>query len=400
METPRGCMISTLPREILMTNLKDRDILVDFAAWHYFPESRWSELEGPLIGAKMFAPIYQEKDLQLISIERMTVATSSICIDFVRSMLGINEKLYTALSRAAANAIAVGPSRCFVISYGYVSDIVTLIAHLYESSYFRSIWESEGSVPQSTWTPKRSREEAIARMFETPAPLTNMPLPLYLGLVGFCIEFTAFHELGHLVNGHLSSGGSEIAEMATIDDRDKLLTRRALEMDADAFAVQKCLEWIQMRTDTLSSNHGFLKDKQTAWITMIAAIFLVIIAMDRTPSKALPDYCTFTHPPPYIRGFEVLAVVNRVFERWRDERGLLLPDNWFERILRVRGAIESAIAEVGESGWDVAAHERWLSVMIQHDTQLLARYAKLRPDLDRRKLGRFNVLAAAQESPA
>ena len=388
------------PKEGDGAGSKEREFTIDFAARHYFPEDRFPELENGLFNAGMAALPFREEEIVPMTMEARTVATSSTCIEFVRNYLGIDEALYVALNRARSNAVAIGKARCFVISLGYVADMVVLIAHLYQSSYFQDIWRSGSNRGPLTNTPKRSREEALAWMFETPAPVKDVPAPLSIALLSFCIEFTAFHELGHLVNGHLTSGNSAIAEMATIDDRDRLLTRRALEMDADAFAVQRCLEWAKLRSDTLDSNFEFLKGNQNSWITMITAMFLVVVAMDRKPDKTFPDYNSFTHPPPYIRGFEVMAVVNRVFERWQAEKGLVLPVDWANTIVRIRGCIEAAIADVGDSGWNQAAHDRWMSVIIQHDTALLARWAKLRPQLDRRKLGRFNNLAAAQEPPA
>jgi hypothetical protein len=155
-----------------------------------------------------------------------------------------------------------------------------------------------------------------------------------------------------------------------------------------------------MRSEKFDSSHEFLKGDENCWITMITSIFLVVVAMDRKPDKTFPDYDSFTHPAPYLRGFEVLAVVNRVFERWQTERGLTLPANWANKVVRIRACIEAAIADVGQSSFDQAAHDKWMSVIVQHDTGLLARWAKLRPELDRRKLGRFNKLAAAQEPPA
>ncbi len=56
--------------------------------------------------------------------------------------------------------------------------------------------------------------------------------------------FIVMHELGHLVNGHLASdvyASGAISETASDADLALALTRRALEYDADAFAVQHTL---------------------------------------------------------------------------------------------------------------------------------------------------------------
>lgn len=127
-------------------------------------------------------------------------------------------------------------------------------------------------------------------------------------------------------------------------------------------------------------------------------MLLVAVAMDRYPDGSKPDYTIFSHPPAYIRCFSIQSLIGRHIQKWKTEQSLLGPDNWDELALLIRARIEMAICEIGLTTHDPSKHERWMDVIVEHDTELLKRWAKILPDLQKSKLGQHR-LAGAQLDP-
>ncbi|MCP3386185.1 hypothetical protein NLM31_37975 [Bradyrhizobium sp. CCGUVB4N] len=381
---------------------EDQEKSVDLAARHYFPSDRFYELENDLMRAGMAAPLIDEKQLVATSIEERIARTSFHCISYIRSDLEIDEELFVAVSEATRNALAIGKARCFVVSVGLISGVANLAINLYQSKVFRDIWDAPAPLYPLNHLPIRTREEAIAQLLVKIGPVDLIPQPLLGALIDFAVEFIAFHELGHLVNGHLMLDSiASISELASVDDADQLRTSRALEYDADAFAVLHCLHWAKTRADGLTGWYEFLNNNdQQTWKTMIVAILLVVVAMDRRIDDGTADYARSTHPPPHIRAFEVMSLIGRNFDRRQNELGLPVLSDWQETLPSLRARLELAIAEIGQSTWDTEKHDRWMDVIVEHDTFVLSRYAKLRDQLNKGKLGKRNNLAPALQPPA
>lgn len=203
----------------------------------------------------------------------------------------------------------------------------------------------------------------------------------------------ALHEIGHVVNGHLAlfPGARDVvlSEAELPEVADEMLTRRALEFDADAFAAQHTVRLAM--ADASDPQPG--EDRRAeAWLGLFIA-HLIFEIYDPPDSESTP------HQSAAIRLRHSIGILMLVETLRSEAIGDPVPTSkpfWDQVLrreqalshfrLRSRHFVEYAATGVRDQ------HGRWAA-------QMLARWALIRPDLTKLKDGIHN-LAPAQVAPA
>jgi len=210
-------------------------------------------------------------------------------------------------------------------------------------------------------------------------------------------EWLVLHEYGHILNGHLAvglnvSGIRMIVEVLPDRDEDELKTSHTLEYDADQFATLQSLQlWLKRGGDGLAPIDDPVGVDQRIAVSM-AGIYLMTRAFDdRTYGDT--DLFRNDHPPGSVRA---------------QFAGGLLATLWESNPAKSRVVgvatdvllgLEIAVAEatgIKPNAANILMALKWVDSGYM-DT-LWRRWARLRPLLQKSKLGTHN-LAAAQRDP-
>ena len=136
-------------------------------------------------------------------------------------------------------------------------------------------------------------------------------------------DFLLNHEFGHLINGHLKlmkalSGTACFAELDAVGTGTfGSLSRQALEMDADCFAVQQgvlaLLECVNNPSALPESSRCWYSSVDEALRTWTLAIYGLLRLFDGSPTD-LDHLEAGPHPPPPIRAMMASATAMEVLK--------------------------------------------------------------------------------------
>ncbi len=210
------------------------------------------------------------------------------------------------------------------------------------------------------------------------------------------------HELGHILHGHLgllSTSAAIFSESAAeVPPRqDEWLTRQTLEFDADCFAAAQIIR-IFSEGRVLPPTIGPLVPTQAASVKIaVTAMHLMHRSFDDGETwDPTVIGASRLHPPARLRMMLVREVGLRAIDRW-----LRVPpaDAIWEFYAQPMVAVEQSFALLGRRvDWLKTAEAEEVDLRA-YLGRLLGRWAKLRPDLLRLKLGSVD-LAPAQTEPA
>lgn len=321
--------------------------------------------------------------------------TIAECIGYIKYGHGLTEDIRFALSEAPYhNAIAIGRTNTLVVSMTMLRNIQALIAQLSLSAQFDTIWSfSASAFPPRVGT--KQRHAAIADLIRQGQ---GMSITARLGeIMPVVIRFIAFHELGHIVNGHAKSGISKrfnISEDQDLSRNDDLLTRRTLEYDADSFAAHHLLQMNLFRSNPRETAHGEHFEIVRSLILSAVGPYSVMCSLDTSLPKLQQ-----AHPPAPARMTYLRKMLKNYLPFMR-EIGISVPLRGLEIVEHSILATENAIAEIGDSAsFDAEALAYWRLVATQQEVLMAQRWAKIRPTLMKARLG-THELAPAVLPPA
>lgn len=354
-----------------------------------------SGIENRLLEAGLDAPLWGESEA-LEPVGRAFLGLIESCIGHVRSVDRVSVPVRFAVSRsyrAQAHAFHNDGAPFFVLAEGLARGLTALSRHLALSD-----WVFLEAPPQS-WIPRRpafaDRQAGLLHLFFGHCSLLTEADRARSTLISqTATTFIVMHELGHLVNGHLASGiyaSGAISETAADADFDLALTRRALEYDADAFAVQHTLgvaSGLIGRPTFLSAETTPAQLVQLVMIG-IAVAQLYFEAFDPGLDQPLAQR---THPPAWIRQYNAMAMFDAIHARdmkappWRDVEVRRL--NELALIGREIALSDSGVPMIAEAlGGGPAAS----TLLSEFSNAVRARWLELRPRLTAAKLGAHNL---------
>lgn len=154
---------------------------------------------------------------------------------------------------------------------------------------------------------------------------STMQAALITTLVQFALEFIVFHEMGHVVLGHvesleIASEGISLSEVQTNLDREDRILQNRLEIEADDFAATYSLEIVRRfgernrdekaRISAVDVVFPFASNDElsTYWAFSICTLLLII-----EPDRSLGNFDADDHPFLTLRLDPLLQRASEVF---------------------------------------------------------------------------------------
>jgi hypothetical protein len=346
-------------------------------------------VENRLAKAGLTAPLWNQAEAD-DPVGRAFLGLVESCIRHVCEILKISAPISFAVSRshkAQAYAFQNEGKPFFVITSGLARGLTALSRHLALSE-----WQLLDNWPDA-WIPRRpafaDRQAGLLHVFFCHCSLLSEADRARSALISqIATTFIVMHEIGHLVNGHLASGAyanGAISETAAEADANLALTRRALEYDADAFAVQHTLGIAR----GLVGRPTILGDETTPaqLIQLVmAGIATAQLFFEAFDPGSDPPLTQRTHPPAWVRLYNAMAMFDAIHARdmksppWRnlDIRRLN------ELVLLGR---EIALSDSGVPIMEEALNGTVPILMSSFTDEVRTRWLELRPRLMASKMG-------------
>ncbi|HWV07888.1 hypothetical protein ACQZ6H_25860 [Agrobacterium fabrum] len=240
--------------------------------------------------------------------------------------------------------------------------------------------------------------------FEAPVDFDE-PLKTFCSQIAYgAIEWLVYHELGHIINGHLElgkefNGLTFILEDDPSDERDENLTSQALELDADCFATWLLLQlWLQTPVSIEEIHLGISEaDKQLLRLRcFVFGVFAIVRGFDDHPFD-VDTMFDFDHPPGVIR---INYMIELIANTKRENKFPYTAEKIVEAALDTVVALEQSISQAtGTTGGGGNVLTALTLGWKPFNAPVLSRWAKLYPILDKFKMG-IGKLAAPQYPPA
>lgn len=220
-------------------------------------------------------------------------------------------------------------------------------------------------------------------------------------LLGTAFQWLVYHELGHIVNGHLhlrladTKSSFEAVELMSLSDKiDRNITMHTLEMDADAFAAQRVVFPLLRLSQDVMPDCPILQSPEHKLKAFYVAMYTMMRAFDNGAWK-LADLYRYTHPPGVIRAVSLGAWGYAFAEKITLE---LPPERWTDYSTGAARVVEGALQKE-KNPFILSELEGFFpDGFTAYVKTTLARWAKIHPDLEPHVLG--GRLAAPQEEPA
>jgi len=262
-------------------------------------------------------------------------------IDTVRRNLDINERVYFATTDAPPGATAIHSAgvRIVVITWGLLVALYCAATKVVnDQALVDEIWHGRRNSPVKTGDGAFSL--AVQSWYD------GVGLPLtgdVFVILQTCVEFLLYHELGHLLAGHL--GGPTSVAVLNLDEN---LYKRVLERDADSFAVARLLNQMIGRAGAsrLIDTH-LLNDVSNSISTAALAIILIVTTsfayFDPTGTETMT-----THPLPPFRIIDMQTYYEDMLVHIRN-RGVTIDPTCVKAFDVAWDAIWGAIAREGHA---------------------------------------------------
>jgi hypothetical protein len=232
---------------------------------------------------------------------------------------------------------------------------------------------------------------------ENGLPLELQDQALARGISGFgasCLMAVAFHELGHIINGHCARHAVSEMDGLIATTVEPLEVSRALEFDADCFAVLDMIRFFH-HTPRLVSSH-LCKGGDDRLRFAILATFCAFGALGSTreydPKWLLTN---IKHPPPIDRMKASLACAGTIVAKSNPEIGQEAV--FKELITPLMEAAASAYCLVTAKPYGSREMEVDAATYIEFSHQAQEGWRKARPRLLEAKLGNHNLAPADPE---
>ncbi|PZP50013.1 MAG: hypothetical protein DI595_12240 [Agrobacterium fabrum] len=240
--------------------------------------------------------------------------------------------------------------------------------------------------------------------FEAPVEF-NEPLKTFCSQIAYgAIEWLVYHELGHIINGHLElgkefNGLTFILEDDPSEERDENLTSQALELDADCFATWLLL---QVRLQSPVAIEEILPSASEAEKELLRlrcfvfGVFSIVRGFDDHPVD-VDTMFNSDHPPGVIRmNYMIDLIANTTIENKFPYKAEKIVEAALDTVVALEQSISQATGTKGGGRNVLTALElAWEPFNVP----VLSRWAKLHPILDKFKMG-IGKLAAPQYPPA
>lgn len=368
---------------------------------HYLDECDFAKAENILYKSSIVGRLIPVSDFT----EDYISGQYANCIDTALSIFlkehDINKNIkFVVVESGIVNALA-GSCEDFdiiVITIWTLAEIGRLSIKFSQLSHFNDLIDGRNLSNITHVDRNISRMQALEKFFSIPAlgGITARSWALY----NISFIFIVFHELGHIVNGHIRLKNNKkgmIAEDITEKDKDKILTIRTLEYDADAFAIQKTIIFICQFPDFFPENPiSLLLTSPSMAIKFISSsIYLSLICLEFYCGRDNYDvnYEFDTHPPSLLRNLNAMAqcrlVVNKFLEP--DKSSDLSFD---EVILQSHAAMELSLCQLTGLNLDLQNVIEWAEISVSHNADSLRRWAEIRPELMALRYGKAELAPA------
>jgi|GEM_PF-2540365 len=218
------------------------------------------------------------------------------------------------------------------------------------------------------------------------------------------IEWLVYHELGHIINGHLElgrewNGLTFILEDDRSKERDKNLTSQALENDADCFATWLLLQLRLQSPVAIEEIRPSTSEAEKALLRLrcfVFGVFSIVRGFDNHPFDVATVFDS-DHPPGVIRmNYMIDLIATTTLENKFPYKAEKIVEAALDTVVALEQSISQATGTTG-GGRDVVAA---LTLAWEpFNVPILSRWAKLYPILDKSKMG-TGKLAAPQYPPA
>ncbi len=294
-----------------------------------------------------------------------------------------------ASSRNGVNLVA-----CFTGAFTNITSFFTLL--LSHPEVLPSVGNASDekrwirSLRHCNWSSSWSDVLANIDVYQTPPP--SFPIDPTRKLFAhrlsiLAMDFLFFHEIGHLVNGHLEllRGSAELGalEEASFTEGSSLipLDYQALELNADSHAVIAMTPELLALPEVLPPTSTFETGSE-AIESLVLAMLSVFILFDRTASS-LKRYDSARHPHPAVRLANVHHGTVQLAAGFGPETQDRLRSSWSQAFDQAEQMC--SCLGVGASVWHAAEHEG--EATIEAFARTAKHFAlidkKLRPDLGR-----------------
>lgn len=308
---------------------------------------------------------------------------------------------FVVINSGHVNAIAASGLKfdLIAVTIWTLYSFASASAKITSSSMFHDIL-THNAKPFAHISDTMSRKEALVKIFRPDARGTITNVALAISTIAQM--FVTYHELGHIINGHLridKVNNGNISELDGGEEGDALseddkLTIRTLEFDADAFAVQHTLMTISRFPELHPENPISLQVKGVidAIHLTAAGVSLAMMCLQAYSwrSSASLTYSDDTHPPIDIRVLNALAQCTHIAEELLNSKGV--EDGSFQKAsTEGYSAVELSLCELTGVRFDITNMLNWAEISIPHNEEIVKRWAELRPALMRVKYGKGNL---------
>lgn len=367
---------------------------------HYLPDNRFGDIENILEKRGFSGKIISYSDIYSLSpINAVLCNLADNIINYCNLTWGCNSEINICFidCDGLENAFCSKIRDRYVICY--FSGLTGLLARNCSiwpcteiGKEFMDISDDFHEVITEKNYKKLPRENGIPIITTTKDPSL---FKLLCGVFGMVI----FHEIGHILNGHLDFKISKenflsIDGIHLFEDRSSSLrTYNTLEFDADAFAA---IGWLNMVRSAMNKKYSkvpeFLKfsykfPNDLGEFSLICA-FLMFLGDDVIPYRDNDDY-TFdkTHARSDVRAWCIMLTIAEFLHRHR------LSKNPYEHIASVYTSMISSSVLI--TGNDVKSMSEIMDYYLEYLNLVLPRWATLRDTLQLIKPSKLSNLAPA-----
>jgi len=269
----------------------------------YLPPQHLGAVEAMLIqeGGDLLAPLYTADEVQAEFPLQLIASPVDHCIRNLTHAFPDGPTYFVVSHSGAVNAMIARFTtfQCIVVAQGVHVRSSLMLFGLLPSTSLRAYIASGIEPDEPVAEPTRSREAAIAGLFDSTLAVSPEVLSLTASVNYLLLYFLTAHEIGHLALGHLERRKGGAMDEVGLSDGPKAESR-AQEWDADGFAL----------TGTLYLTGSPFRE-QPVWcdllpdlpaglrvVTVVAYLLFTLMDSSGPQDRATEDR---THPRPLVR---------------------------------------------------------------------------------------------------
>ncbi len=353
-------------------------------------------------------PILPLKDI--LSLDDFLHAASSIdiCIEYIANRLGIKRSIKFCITRGKfPNAKAYDsqslPFALVVLNRPFVKAVIKVAMRINCSdAIMMPIMIAEGNLEKISYHIGEviRRPYGLMDFFEFPICPANKNSAINAHHhSAIAVMIIAFHELGHIINGHLSSGiyGSGcsgiIDESFKDSDEDIRITRKCLEMDADCFSMQWVFNFLFDNIAVFPFTDNLYTEAEVLHRIIIS--YLIVQLIYQIPEFSKENiYLGRDHPAAAFRLYDTFDFLALYIHRTKLKHKDNFQFNYRKLINAAWEVFEGALAEWGVEPINKAQMEEAAKNLSQYRELSLMRWAEIRSGLVEHKYGDHDLAPA------